>query len=76
MLSVREESVLGTKEIVVAGLWTFAIVALIGGIYGKLDGLVLLVFFIVAVGVSLGAIAMPKSAQNGPRESSGAQSSD
>lgn len=67
---------MGAKEITVAGLWTFTIVALIGGIYGKLDGLVLLVFFMVAVGVSLGVVAMPISENKGPKEASGAQSSN
>jgi uncharacterized membrane protein len=56
----------------VAGLWTFAIIALIGGIYGKLDGLVLVVFFIVAVVVSLGVVAMPTSERKSPKEQSGA----
>ncbi len=56
----------------VAGLWTFAVVALIGGIYGKLDGLVLLLFFIVAVAVSSWAAAMPTSEHKGPKEASGA----
>jgi hypothetical protein len=56
----------------VAGLWTFAIVALIGGIYGKLDGFVLLIFFIVAVVVSLGIVVMPTSESKSPKEASGA----
>lgn len=56
----------------VAGLWTFAIIALIGGIYGKLDGLVLVVFFIVSVVVSLGVVAMPTSERKSPKEQSGA----
>jgi Ca2+/H+ antiporter len=61
-----------SKEITVAGLWIFAIVALIGGIYGKLDGGVLLVFFVAAVGVSLGIVAMPNSGHGGPDEGRGA----
>jgi hypothetical protein len=61
---------LESKEIMVAGLWTFAIIALIGGIYGKLDGFVLLVFFIVAVAVSFGVIAMPTSEHKSPKEGS------
>ena len=50
-----------SKELMVAGLWVFAIVSLIGGIMGKLDGFFILIFFIVAVVVSYGLVRMPKS---------------
>ena len=49
------------KDILIAGLWAFAMVSLVGGIYGRLDGFFVLVFFIVAVVVSLGVVAMPKA---------------
>jgi hypothetical protein len=61
----------GSKEIMVAGLWTFAIVALIGGIYGKLDGFGVFMFFIVAVAVSLGIVATSTSEHKSPKEASG-----
>ncbi len=44
----------------VAGLWAFAIISLVGAIYGKLDGLAVLIFFIIAVVVSFGIVVMPK----------------
>lgn len=50
-----------TKEITIAGLWGFAIIALLGGIFGALDGLAVLMFFIVAVVVSVGLAVMPAS---------------
>ncbi len=59
---------MGTREITVAGLWAFAIIALIGGIFGKLDGLVLLLFFLIAIGVSLGIVAMPNVQLNAPKD--------
>ncbi len=43
------------------GLWVFVIVSLVGGIYGRLDGLVVIMLFIIAVIVSYGVIAMPKA---------------
>jgi hypothetical protein len=63
---------MGSREILVAGVWAFAIVALIGGIYGKLDGFVLLVFFSVAVVVSLGVIVMPTSEPKSSKDASAA----
>lgn len=62
----------GSREITVAGLWTFAILALVGGIYGRLDGFAMLLFFIVAVVVSLGVVAMPKPESKTPEDSRGA----
>lgn len=50
---------LGIKEITATGLWGFTIVALIGGIYGKLDGFAIFIFFIIALVVSVGLVAMP-----------------
>ena len=50
-----------SRGIMLVGLWTFAIVSLLGGIYGRLDGFIVVMLFIVAVVVSLGAIAMPKA---------------
>ncbi len=49
-----------SREIMVAGLWAFAIISLVGAIYGKLDGLAVLIFFIIAVVVSFGIVVMPK----------------
>ncbi len=50
-----------SRNIMLMGLWAFAIISLVGGMYGRLDGFFVLVFFIVAVAVSLGVVAMPKS---------------
>jgi len=57
----RKANGLESRNIMLVGLWSFAIISLIGGIYGRLDGFVMLMFFIVAVVVSLGAVAMPKA---------------
>lgn len=59
---------MGSKEIMVAGLWIFAVVALIGGIYGKLDGFALLLFFLVAVAVSVGVSLTPTPEHKGTRD--------
>lgn len=52
---------MGSREITVAGLWSFAVISLIGGLYGKLDGFAIILFFIVAVVVSLALVTMPAS---------------
>ncbi len=57
----------GAKEITIAGLWTFAIIALVGGLYGKLDGFALFMFFILAMVISLGLIVLPASGQKNPQ---------
>lgn len=69
------ESAMESREITVAGVWAFAVIALIGGIYGKLDGFAILLFFIFAVVVSLGVVAMPTSQPKGQKDASGAGSS-
>ena len=50
-----------SRNIMLVGLWAFAIISLIGGMYGRLDGFIVLIFFIVAVVVGFGAVAMPKA---------------
>ena len=52
-----------STNIFLAGLWTFVIIALLGGIFGKLDGLAILMFFIVALIVSLGIVMMKPRTQ-------------
>ena len=68
----RSGTFLVSREITVAGLWSFAIIALIGGLYGKVDGFALMLFFIVAVAVSLGVVAMHAYKTEGPKDASGA----
>ncbi len=55
-----ERAKVDSREILVTGVWAFAIISLVGAIYGKLDGVAVLIFFIVAVVVSFGIVAMPK----------------
>ncbi len=52
---------LESRDIMLVGLWVFVIISLVGGIYGRLDGLVVVMLFIIAVVVSYGVIAMPKA---------------
>lgn len=63
---------MGSREITVAGLWSFAIIALIGGLYGRLDGFALMLFFVVALVVSVGVVAVPGSEAKGPKGATGA----
>lgn len=46
-----------SSGIILVGVWAFAIISLIGGIFGALDGFWIIIFFIVAVGVSFAVIA-------------------
>ena len=50
-----------SRDIALVGLWAFAIVSLLGGIAGQLDGFWVVIVFIVAVVVSVGVVAMPKA---------------
>lgn len=55
-----------SRDVFVGGLWGFAIIALVGAIYGRLDGLFVLIFFIVAVVVSFSVVEMPTTKRNAP----------
>lgn len=50
-----------TRDIATAGIWAFAIISLLGGILGQLDGLWIVIFFLAAVIVSVGLAAMPRA---------------
>ena len=49
-----------SKDIVLVGVWAFAIISLLGGIAGKVDGFWMLMVFFVALIVSVGILMMRK----------------
>ncbi len=56
-----------SKNIMMAGVWAFAIIWLVGSFLAKADLLVSIVIFFIAIGVSAIAVALPKeSTHAGP----------
>lgn len=54
-----------TKNILVAGVWAFALVWLVGMMWLRGDMLFTLVVFFIAIAVSIGAIGLPDQKKTG-----------